>query len=209
MYVHLTSRDSQSPKLALRLKEAFNKPAATREFHLYRLQFSLGESVRKELFDEMQRYNDRLRTLLETSDAVSQAERTRGAAKLNLIRAAVSGFWQQADQLYKVLSKAWNCGCWRQHYAHLLLQNRVSAEGNFHFMFWSNSHHLPAGSNSWLCRPARVEVRNEPEAGLPIRSPPEPTTASLPQHRTATPLRPSIASSKTSQTKTSRKSDSG
>lgn len=161
--------------------------------------------MRKELFNEMQRYNDRLRNLLETSDAVSQAESTRSAAKQTLIRAAVSGFWKQADQLYKVLSKAWNCSCWRQHSAHLLLQNRVSAEADFQFMFWSNSQHLPASSDSWLCRPARVEVRDEPQLGLPIRSAPEPRPTPPPQHRTAAPLKSSIFPGKFSQTKMNRK----
>lgn len=206
----LTTRHSQSPKLTLRLKEALNKPNTAREFYLYRLQFSLGESVRKKLFDEMQRYNDRLRTLLETSDTISQAESTRGTAKLTLIRAAVSGFWKQADQLYKVISQAWNCSCWRQHYAHLLLQNRVSAEAHFHFVFWSHSHHLSTSPDSWLCRPARVEVRDEPEPSLPIRTAPEPRppAASFPQHRTATPLKPAIVVGKTLQTKANQKLDS-
>ena len=193
----------QLPELATRLKEVFKRFGATRDYQLYRMQFVLGESARKRLFDEMKGYNNRLRNLLETSTAVSQAQKARKAEKQAREYYAACGLWKQADQLYSALSKAWNCSCWKQHHAHLLLQDRhqPSPEPHFHLMLWSDSPHLPLGPNSksWLCRPTRVEIFDEPEAPVPIRIGPAPNLelrAGTPLHRTLTPLKPSIASGK-------------
>ncbi|KAH6849665.1 hypothetical protein B0I37DRAFT_369530 [Chaetomium sp. MPI-CAGE-AT-0009] len=201
-------QQAKSPELTTRLKEAFKKPAATRKYHVYRLQFTLGEQVRNNLFKDMQRYNDRLRNLLDTGDAVSQIQSIRNAAKQTMMRSTVCGFWKHADRLYRVLCKAWNCSCWQQHHAHLLLQDRVSPEPHFQFMFWSAPPHLPPSSDSWFCRPARVEICDEPEPAVPIRFGPEPKPASS-QHRTAAPLKSSLASGRHSGTKANIKFDSG
>lgn len=194
----------QSPELTTRLKEASKRLGATRDYQLHRMQFALGESARKSLFDEMKGYNDRLRNLLETSDAVSQAQSARNAAKQTRERSATCGLWKHAYQLYGVLSKAWNCSCWQQHHAHLLLQNRhrhqPSPEPDFQLMLGSHSPHLPlnSNSNSWFCRPTRVEILAESEAAIPLRIAPGPEILRIatPLHRTAMPLKPSTASGK-------------
>ncbi len=193
----------QSPELATRFKEAFKRLGVTRDYQLHRIQFALGESVRKTLFDEIKGYNDRLRNLLEISDAVSQAQSARNAARQTRERSAACGFWRHADQLYSLLSKAWNCSCWQQHHAHLLLQNRhrpSSPEADFQLILWSHSPHLlhDASLASWFCRPTRVEILAESEAAIPLRIAPGPehhtSRIATPLHRTAMPLKPATAS---------------
>jgi hypothetical protein len=192
----------QSPELAARVKEAFKRFGATKDYQLYRIQFALGESVRKSLFDEMKGYNDRLRNLLETSDAVFQAQSARNSTKATREQSVACGFWKHADRLYNALFKAWNCSCWQQHHAHLLLQDRhrPSPEPAFQLMLWSDSPHLPPDSisKSWFRRSTRVEVVDEPDATIPIRMAPgiDLLTTATPLHRTATPLKPSLASGK-------------
>ncbi|KAK4033528.1 hypothetical protein C8A01DRAFT_49909 [Parachaetomium inaequale] len=194
---------TKSPELAARVKGAFKKLGATKDYQLYRMQFALGESVRKSLFEEMKGYNDRLRNLLETSDAVFQAQSARNSTKATREQSVACGFWKHADRLYSVLSKAWNCSCWQQHHAHLLLQDRhrPSPEPDFQLMLWSDSPHLPpdSTSNSWFCHSTRVEVVEGLEATIPIRMAPSPDllTTATPLHRTATPLKPSLTSGKT------------
>lgn len=164
------------------------------------MQFALGESARKRLFDEIKGYNDRLQNLLETSSAVSQARKARDTAKRAREGSVACGLWKRADQLYRVLSNAWNCTCWKQHHAHLMLEDRPQPlpEPNFHLTLWSISPHLPAGprSDPWFCRPVRVEILKEPEATVPIRIVSAPELPATPLHRTGTPLKPSTLSGK-------------
>ncbi|KAK3991453.1 hypothetical protein QBC44DRAFT_392949 [Cladorrhinum sp. PSN332] len=186
---------AKSSDFASRLKRAFEKSSATRDYQLYRLQFSMGESVRKRLFDDMQKYNDRLRNLLETGDAVSQAQISRDATKQSRrAHSAMCGFWKHADRLYRALCRAWNCSCWEQHHAHLLLQDEPPVQPSFQLCFSSTSPNRPLKPISWPCLHTRVEVQDIQQSLLPIKLAVESTTPAIPQHRTSAPLKPSIMS---------------
>ncbi|KAK4141398.1 uncharacterized protein C8A04DRAFT_14094 [Dichotomopilus funicola] len=195
---------TRSAELSTRLKEAFRKFGTTRDYQLYRMQFTLGETTRKRLFDEIKSYNDRLRNLLETTSAMSQAQKSRDTARKVREDALVCGLWKRADQLYSVLSEAWNCNCRKHHHAHMMLQDRhrPSPEPHFRLMLWSSSPHLPSDQTPQplFCRPVRVEISNELNITGTVPITVDATTAlrpgTSPAHRTATPLRPSTASSK-------------
>ncbi|KAK4165606.1 hypothetical protein QBC43DRAFT_315519 [Cladorrhinum sp. PSN259] len=187
---------SKSSELKVHLKRALEKSNAIREYHLYRLQFSMGEATRKALFESMQRYNDRLQNILETCDAVSQAQHSREFTKRSKTRSAICGFWKHADRLYKTICKAWNCSCWQEHHAHLLLQDNQAVRPSFELLFSSSIPHLPVdpASKEWVSC-CRVELDPKQKVSIPIRLPvPVQARPSTPQHRTAIPQRPSILS---------------
>lgn len=168
------------------------------------MQFALGENTRKRLFDEMKNYNDRLCNLLETTNATSQAQQSRDAARKAREDAVACGLWKRANQLYGVLSEGWNCNCRKHHHAHLMLQDRhrPSPEPHFRLTLWSGSPHLPPDQipQPLLCRPVRVEISNEPNITTIMPITVNSTTAlrpgTSPAHRTAPPLKPCTVSGK-------------
>lgn len=113
------------------------KYAATKEgrdYQLYKLKFSNGESVRNELFAELKDLLDKMRSLLSTSDEVSQMVRERLTGTNNsAVNAAICNFWVQANKLFHALTSVWNCCCPHQHSARLLLQHPEPTRKAVHF----------------------------------------------------------------------------
>jgi hypothetical protein len=186
--------------------EVFKRFGATRDYQLYRIQFTLGESTRKRLFDEMKGYNDRLRNLLETNNAVSQAQNARDIARDARDGVLACGLWKRASGLYSVLSEAWKCSCWDRHHALLMLQDRhrLSPEPHFQLMLWSDGPHLsssPDPKSGFYCS-TRVEITDEPEThkNIPVRISPPPNKPALkraiPLPSPGTPRKPVPASGK-------------
>lgn len=103
------------------------KHAATKEgveYHVYKIKFMNGASKRNELFAELKDLLDRLKSLLSTSDEVSQliqdrVTRTRNSA----VNAAICNFWVQANKVFHALTSVWHCCCPHRHSARLLLQH--------------------------------------------------------------------------------------
>jgi hypothetical protein len=185
----------------------FKRFDATRDYQLYRIQFTLGESTRKRLFDEMKGYNDRLWNLLETNNAVSQAQKARDTAKEARDSALVCGLWKRASDVYSVLSEAWKCSCLDQHHALLMLQDRhrPSPELHFQLMLWSDGPHSPSEPDpkpGFYCS-TRIEIIDEPEThkAIPIRVGPSPPDKpklkpAIPLHKLGTPRKSAISSGK-------------
>jgi hypothetical protein len=105
------------------------------EFQAKRLKFSLKKSSRERLFSQLQDANDRMRNLLESSDHVTAARRSRDTTKSpSLVNKKINEFWRHAKRLHEALSKAWQCGC-GSHVANLQLQHRTSDNIEFEVLF--------------------------------------------------------------------------
>jgi adenylosuccinate lyase len=105
------------------------------EFQAKRLKFSLKKGSRERLFTQLQVANDRMRSLLESSDHIVVASRTRGTAKSPFAMSRkINEFWRHAKRLYEALSKAWECGG-TSHVANLQLQHRISDKVEFDVLF--------------------------------------------------------------------------
>jgi hypothetical protein len=105
------------------------------EFQAKRLKFSLKKGSRERLFTQLQVANDRMRSLLESSDHIAVAHRTRGTTKHPYIMSKkINEFWRHAKRLHEALSKAWECGC-TSHVANLQLQHRISDKVEFDVLF--------------------------------------------------------------------------
>ncbi|PSN68573.1 hypothetical protein BS50DRAFT_571825 [Corynespora cassiicola Philippines] len=156
------ARDSRAWKIDLnQLQRGFGK--TNREYQLYRLKFAIGESRRKELFAELKCYNDRLEKLLTTSDVISRLESTRSKDPRNnkVMQSAIGSFWRHADHLYKVLSKAWCCGCAGQHLANIFLQHEALIGSEFLLLFLDDS--TPANTqNRWQMRDTKIQLSDPP-----------------------------------------------
>ncbi|KAG7284250.1 hypothetical protein NEMBOFW57_010614 [Staphylotrichum longicolle] len=119
---------------AARLRGSISKEG--REFQLYRAKFSNRESARKELFAQLQSYNDRLEKLLSTSDRDAQLrQQTASMCQGTNLDPAMCSFWKLSARLYRVLASAWSCGCREQHSAQLLLQHQTVSRAEFRVVF--------------------------------------------------------------------------
>lgn len=119
---------------------------ANMEFQAKRIKFSLKKSSRDRLFGQLQEANERMRNLLESSDHITAARRSREATKpTSIMNRKINEFWQHAKRLHEALSKAWQCGC-GSHVANLQLQHRTSDKVEFDVLFNVGA---TTGHNHW------------------------------------------------------------
>lgn len=105
------------------------------EFQAKRIKFSLKKSSRERLFTQLQEANDRMRNLLESSDQISAARRSRATVKPpSSMNRKINEFWRHAKRLHEALSKAWQCSC-GSHVANLQLKHRTSDKVEFDVVF--------------------------------------------------------------------------
>ncbi|KAF2003782.1 hypothetical protein P154DRAFT_460518 [Amniculicola lignicola CBS 123094] len=105
------------------------------EFQAKRIKFSLKKSSRERLFLQFKDANDRMRNLLESSDQIAAARRSRETAKApSAMKHKINEFWRHAKRLHDALTKAWQCGC-GSHVANLQLQHRTCDEVEFNVVF--------------------------------------------------------------------------
>ncbi|RYP44263.1 hypothetical protein DL768_009267 [Monosporascus sp. mg162] len=154
-------KDAQSANVSTmaKLRPSFSK--VSREYQIYRLKFSMGETTRTGLFKELQTYNDRLEKLVTTSDIVSNLQTTRQATQAttaSVIDAAICKFWNHADGLYRALLGSWTCICREDHSAHLLLQHRKPPDKHFRLVLSSNSPRNVPDKGAWSTCRIRAEV---------------------------------------------------
>lgn len=173
-----------------------------RNFQLFRAKFSLGESKRKELFGKIETYNDRLEKLTTTSDAISQIQANRQAAKstVSAVNTALLKFWNHAEKLYKIMAEAWNCSH-DQHCAQLILQHRTTADKEFRLGMSSVD---PEGleQGSWKTSVVKIKMLDRPEpqslllqtAGQVTSNADTPAQLFIPQHKTKIPAKGAMAS---------------
>ncbi|RYP70252.1 hypothetical protein DL771_005555 [Monosporascus sp. 5C6A] len=191
-----------------KLRPPFNK--VSKEYQIYRLKFSMGETTRRGLFKELQTYNDRLEKLVTTSDIVSNLQTTRQAAQpttASIIDAAICKFWNHADGLYRALLGSWTCICREDHSAHLLLQHRKPPDTHFRLVLSSNSRPNVPGKGAWsICR-IRAEVAQAGHAGATVAkavSTKPSVQISTPQHRTLAPGKTALSSHRKGHANTGR-----
>jgi hypothetical protein len=104
------------------------------EYQLYKLKFCNGASTRNELFAELKDLLEKMKSLLSTSDQLTQLVRDRvTTTKNSAVNVAICNFWVQANKLFHALTSAWNCCCPQQHSARLLLQHPESSKKNLDF----------------------------------------------------------------------------
>ncbi|KAF2119217.1 hypothetical protein BDV96DRAFT_642255 [Lophiotrema nucula] len=120
------------------------------DYQMFRVKFSLGESVREELFAQLKQYNERLEKLLGTSDKVSmlQSGSIQSGKNTSVMETAFRNAWKKSDLLFRALQNAWNCSCQQYHFANLRLEHRTLSEICFEIilMFVAPSDH---GNTPW------------------------------------------------------------
>lgn len=122
-------------------------------------------------------------------------------ATSSAMNAAIGRFWRHADRLFKVLSKAWNCNCWQQHYARLLLQHRTSPDIDFRLLFLFN-HSLDGCNHApWKWRYTDIKLLDivtgqlqNLNSSVATNITSAVTPPSTPNHRSAVPFRPAMTS---------------
>jgi hypothetical protein len=116
---------AQKGSVKARMKYATTKEGMV--YHRYKIKFSNGASVRNEFFAELKDLLDKMKSLLSTSDQVTQLVRDRVTTTKNAaVNTAMCNFWVQANKFFRALTLAWNCCCPQPHSARLLLQHPES-----------------------------------------------------------------------------------
>ncbi|KAF2249995.1 hypothetical protein BU26DRAFT_404863, partial [Trematosphaeria pertusa] len=103
------------------------------DYQMFRLKFSLGETVREELFGQLKECNERLEKLLSSSDKVSALQNASPSTtkQMTALETAFKKACTKSDLLFKALQNAWNCSCQQYHFANLRLEHRTLPETCF------------------------------------------------------------------------------
>ncbi|KAF2007647.1 hypothetical protein P154DRAFT_376872, partial [Amniculicola lignicola CBS 123094] len=102
---------------------------STLDYQKFKIKFSLGESVRDEMLDQLKECNERLEKLLSTSDKVSSLSTIpTNSKRSSSLESALRKAWKKSDLLFKALHEAWQCSCQQYHYANLRLEHRTVSE---------------------------------------------------------------------------------
>ncbi|OCL11415.1 hypothetical protein AOQ84DRAFT_423587 [Glonium stellatum] len=137
---------------------------ASLEYQIERMRLSVHKSKRRELFDELQTYNDMLDKLLCGSDKVRDLQDNRDNQRKagSGLDKILAHFREHAKKLFEALSNAWSCGCWTQHYVKLLLQHRLVPQAEFEllFLFAPDSNYPPYALWNWR----EVDIKMSGEA---------------------------------------------
>lgn len=196
---------SSQPETTSSFRKSLSR--SSREYQLFRVKFSLGESTRTRLFSELQTYNDRLEKLTLTSDAISELKASNQSSSSKLatsaMNAALCKFWNHADRLYKALLGAWGCTCYDQHCAELILQHRQPSETDFLIHFCSGRQgENGVDKSSWSRCCVRLHIHEQTQTKPLNLLPPKESTSivkkalSTPQHRVQQPKTPALATQK-------------
>jgi hypothetical protein len=164
-------------------------------FQRFRIKFSNGASDRKRLLNEFQNYNEKLKTLLDSSDEDARLIQRRNCmARTSATDLAVCNFWKQAAKLFRALTSVCHCKCQATHGAELMLQDRTTQKDEFHVTFTT------CDSSQWeICKTRITEkdeiVTAELKTTFQLL---EAVSIQQPNHRQLTPTRSSLRSTGTS-----------
>ncbi|KAL7823711.1 hypothetical protein V8C26DRAFT_433671 [Trichoderma gracile] len=134
--------DTQWAKNLLDSSQTTGKRAKLRGFlskeglvlQIYKFKLSNNDTFRKRAFDELRGYNEKLETLLRSSDEEIRLMSDRRSKKRSEgIEMAICGFWRKAKSVFQALANAWICRC-QQHGARLLLQHRTQGKAEFEIL---------------------------------------------------------------------------
>lgn len=124
-----------------------------------RFQLSLNKEKREELFKELTKGNEQLRTLLDSSDRLATLQKSRGVTKRIADMKSMRQFWRQTDKLFNVLNSSWACECRKFHSASLLLEHRTSATADFQlFLFNRFGYQEDTSKVVWTGQEAKVRI---------------------------------------------------
>jgi len=98
------------------------------EYQTQRIKFGFGGATRARLFEELGRYNSRLRELLDTNERSTALTQSRESLKKLSVQKAVWKLWRHAAHLHRLLEQAWCCQCKHMHRIRLLLHHELKAE---------------------------------------------------------------------------------
>ncbi|KAI1204104.1 uncharacterized protein F4807DRAFT_448951 [Annulohypoxylon truncatum] len=156
---------------------------------LYRIRFSIGETTRNRLFEELERYDSQFTRLLSMIDDETQNIQTRMPTISQPPGSAVlCNIWAHANTLFKALSTAWTCCCHDRHLAELLLQHRTTDKNEFNMLFAKQS------PSSWHIQKALITAGVEPHSQESSMSSSVNIKATVhqPYHRTSIPIRSAL-----------------
>ncbi|KAF7509029.1 hypothetical protein GJ744_008424 [Endocarpon pusillum] len=95
------------------------------ELQTQRVRFALGRTTRAKLFQDLEKYNVRLRDLLDTNDRSAGYKKSRIILKKSMVSETLWRFWRNAKSLYILLTQAFCCSCKQYHLAQLLLRHQT------------------------------------------------------------------------------------
>lgn len=165
-----------------------------------RAKFALGKSVRAKLFSEIASYNTRLRELLDTSDEIETIRSTRRDLQGSASVKGISKFWNHANNIFRLLQKAWGCECSPVHHVNIMLQHRTNSHVDFTLSFLFSKLLVQPQCPSWNSFRSRIDLA---ENGKMDSTPPfhrsfseitinTPSTPPSKHSSTRTSLRPSL-----------------
>ncbi|KAF2819670.1 hypothetical protein CC86DRAFT_306879, partial [Ophiobolus disseminans] len=143
--VKMTQPPPKRASMGMRARENIN-------FQMFRMKFSLRESVRDGLFAQLKEYNERLQHLMHSSGRLQLLQKT---AEINLgskaLEARLQKIWRSSDLLFRALQLAWQCPCRESHVANLRLEHQNASEICFEIilMFMATSDPSPALPWTW------------------------------------------------------------
>ncbi|OQV03200.1 hypothetical protein CLAIMM_08275 [Cladophialophora immunda] len=138
-----------------RLKAKVSKGHSTSDYEIRRFLFGLDKTPRDDLLRKVDKYNTRLRDLLETSDRIRQIRKRSALSKSQ--RSLLSVF-KHASAIYALLQGAWKENCCRSHHADLLLENRKCPEVAFTFLFRASDNVDRPDIAFWLWQTACIKL---------------------------------------------------
>ncbi|KAF2441452.1 hypothetical protein P171DRAFT_418037 [Karstenula rhodostoma CBS 690.94] len=123
------------------------------DYQMFRVKFSLRETIREGLFAQLQECNDRLEKLLVTSSRIPDVQSSQPASSKQIyaIDNALKVAHRKSAALFKAIEVAWNCSCLRYHLANLRLEHRTLSEAYFEIILMSMAPTSNA-QHSWSWR---------------------------------------------------------
>lgn len=103
---------------------------STFDYSVFRVNFSLREINRIELFARLKECNERLEKLFSTSDQVSALQDAPPSTtkQMSILETAFKKASRKSDLLFKALKKSLDCSCQQYHFANLRLEHRTLPE---------------------------------------------------------------------------------
>jgi hypothetical protein len=138
-----------------KLKAKLSIGHSVSEYEMRRFIFGLDQAPRDELLGKLDKYNTRLRDLLETSDKITDIRKKGALAKA---QRSLLSFWKHANAIYCLLQCAWKQNCCRSHHADLFLEHRKSSEVTFTVLFRAGDNVGEPSAALWLWQTACIKL---------------------------------------------------
>jgi len=111
-------------------------------FEAKRAKYSVSDTKRQAILDQVDYYIGKLRSLLESCDKMAKASvptEPRSASKITRLYRAQLQYWKHAERAYRLICKAWKCDCMAWHRASVCLGGLVAKyRDSIHLVFRSH-----------------------------------------------------------------------